>query len=170
MKFRPASRADASSLAAISIEVWIGTYIRNGVNGFFADFALSEFTADRFETLLSDPRESVIVSENRDGIDGFVRVTQDRPAPEGVASDTEIRTLYVQPRHHGRGLGKALLAQGLGVAQARGAGSVWLQTLWDNTPALGFYRAQGFDIVGRTHFRIGDEAYPNEILLRRLDG
>ncbi|MAQ83483.1 MAG: GNAT family N-acetyltransferase [Maritimibacter sp.] len=165
MSFRPAARSDASSLAAISIEVWIGTYIRNGVNGFFADYALSTFTADRFEALLGDPGESVIVSENRDGIDGFVRVTRDRAAPEGVASHTEITTLYVQPRHKGRGLGKALLAEGIAIARARGATSVWLTTNSENTDAIGFYQSQGFRVVGRTHFRIGDEAYPNEILL-----
>lgn len=62
MNLRPAQAADASSLAALSIEVWLGTYIRNGVNGFFADYALTQFTTERYRAWLDDPDEHVIVS------------------------------------------------------------------------------------------------------------
>lgn len=72
MKFRLARASDAPVLAAISIEVWLGTYIRKGVNAFFAEFALSEFTSSKLAALLEDPNEHVIVSENDDGLDGFI--------------------------------------------------------------------------------------------------
>ncbi|WP_082760166.1 GNAT family N-acetyltransferase [Agrobacterium bohemicum] len=68
MLFRHAKASDASSLAAISIEVWIGTYLRKGVNGFFADYALSEFTTTKLEAIITSDNERIIVSENEDGI------------------------------------------------------------------------------------------------------
>ena len=51
MTLRPPKTSDASSIAAISIEVWIGTYLKRGVNAFFADYALQEFTPAKIELI-----------------------------------------------------------------------------------------------------------------------
>lgn len=158
MNIRRAEITDASSLAAISIEVWLGAYIREGVNAFFADYALEEFTTAKFEIILNDPAEMIWVSENVNGIDGFVRVTSGRAASVAGCSDVELTTLYVQGRHQGKGIGLALLKQALTL------GDLWLTTNTENEPAIGFYLAQGFAIVGETHFKIQDEAYLNHVL------
>jgi len=158
LRIRPAEITDASSLAAISIEVWLGTYIREGVNAFFADYALEEFTTAKLEAMLDDPSETVWVSENVTGIDGFVRVTSGNSAPIAGCSDVELTTLYVQGRHQGKGIGLALLKQALTL------GDPWLTTNTENENAIAFYLAQGFAIVGETHFRIQGEAYLNHVI------
>ena len=168
MKIRTGQPSDAAALAALSIEVWLGTYIRKGGNTFFAEFALNEFTTPKLSAVLNDPNEHVIVSENQDGIDGFIRLSQGKGAPVSGCSTMEISTLYVQPRHHGRGLGKALLEQGLIYARSVGAPSVWLTTNSENTPAIAFYLKQGFERVGTTHFTIQDQAYPNDVFRRAV--
>ncbi|MBO1038528.1 GNAT family N-acetyltransferase [Brucella pituitosa] len=166
MKFRIAYPSDAPILAAISIEVWLGTYIRRGVSAFFAEYALNEFTSDKFARLLEDPHEHIIVSENEDGIDGFIRISDGKAAPVADCSAMEISTLYVQPRHHGRGIGRLLLEQGLKYARAAGSPSVWLTTNSENSPAIAFYLKHGFEKVGTTHFRIQDQAYLNDVFRR----
>jgi len=163
MKFRKALQSDATSMAALSIEVWLGTYLRRGVNTFFANYALSEFTASKFEALLDDPKEYFAVSENEDGIDGFIRITTGNSGPVNGCSNTEISTLYIQPRHHGVGLGKGLLQAGLRHCHEESVQSVWVATNSENTPAINFYIAQGFENVGNTHFRIQDQAYLNDV-------
>lgn len=163
MNLRVARPSDAPILAAISIEVWLGTYIRRGVNVFFAEYALNEFTSDKFATLLEDPNERVIVSENEDGLDGFIRISHGKVAPVANCSTMEISTLYVQPRHHGRGVGRLLLEQGLNYARDTESPSVWLTTNSENAPAIAFYLKQGFERVGTTHFRIQDQAYLNDV-------
>ncbi len=134
------------------------TYIREGVNAFFADYVLNEFTAAKFKAILDDPAETVWVSENAKGIDGFVRVTQGKVAPVEGYSDVELTTLYVQGRHQGKGIGLALLKQALAL------GDLWLATNIENENAVAFYLAQGFTIVGETHFEIQDEAYLNHVI------
>jgi ribosomal protein S18 acetylase RimI-like enzyme len=166
LNFRIARPADAPILAAISVEVWLGTYVKRGVSAFFAEFVLNEFTVHRFRTLLEDPHEHFIVSENEDGLDGFIRISNGKAAPVAGCSTTEISTLYVQPRHQGGGLGGALLKQGLSYARASDASSVWLTTNSENAPAIGFYLKQGFEKVGTTHFRIDDQAYLNDVFRR----
>ena len=166
MRFRLAEPSDAPMLAAISIEVWLGTYIRRGVSDAFATYALTQFTPARLAAVIGDPDEHVIVSQNDDGPDAFIRISSGKAAPVAGCSTTEISTLYVQPRHQGRGLGRALLHQGLDHAAGKGAGSVWLTTNAENAPAIAFYQGNGFDRVGTTAFRIADHAYPNAVFSR----
>jgi len=162
LSIRPAVPSDASSLAAISIEVWLGTYIREGVNAFFADYALGEFTTTKFEAMLKSPEETILVSENVVGIDGYIRVAKGRAAPVSGCSDTELSTLYVQGRHQGKGIGLALLNEALGLVE-----NPWLAVNAENEYAIAFYTAQGFSNVGQTYFNIQEEAYLNHLLAYR---
>ena len=163
MTLRKARKSDASSIAVISIEVWISTYLKRGVSGFFADYVLDEFTAPKIEALIFDPDEFILVSENEEGIDGFIRVSPECLSPIAGCSGMEISTFYVQPRHHGKGIGKRLLHRALEYCRAAAIDSVWLKTNAENDPAIAFYLAQGFEHVGETHFCIDGEGYLNNV-------
>lgn len=155
----------------MSIEVWLGTYLREGVSGFFADYVLSEFTAEKFGNSLSDPELSIWVSDNRIGIDGFVAVCSAATPPLASCSPLEITTLYVQPRHQSSGRGAALLQRAMDHCRSIGGQSVWLKVNTKNGRAVEFYLRHGFKKIGSTHFRIADSAYENfvmEVDLRRL--
>jgi diamine N-acetyltransferase len=162
-RIRKAELSDASSIAAISIEVWIGTYLKRGVAGFFADHALEQFTASKIEETLSAPGKLTFVSQNEEGIDGFITLSFDAPAPVQNCPVTEIATFYVQPRHHGRGIGKGLLEVATNHCRDIGIRSLWLATNAENSPAIAFYLSQGFEHIGETFFRIQDQAYKNNV-------
>ncbi len=168
MPLRPATIADASSIAAISIETWLSTYLKRGVSAFFADYVLDTFTTAKTERLITDPAQFILLSENADGLDGFIRLTLGAAAPVTGCSDAEIATLYVQPRHHGKGIGKMLLQAAVDHARAVGIASLWLTTNAENLPAIAFYRAQGFTHIGDTHFRIGAQGYLNHVYRKNL--
>ena len=162
---RPARASDCSSLAALSIEVWLGTYIREGVNAFFADYVLAHYTAAQFSKALDDPNEQLLVWQTTNGIAGYIRVSHNLPCPCEHPSKTEITTLYVQPRHHGKGIGQKLLNAGLSLCQELGWDTPWLATNSENEPALRFYAKHGFAIIGQTHFELEDQRYCNEVLI-----
>lgn len=164
IRIRAAGLGDASSLAALSMEVWLATYIRHGVNAFFADYALDRFTAAKFSAILSGSGEHVLVSDNAEGIDGFLRLSAGQEAGVAGCSPVEIASLYVQPRHQGRGIGAHLLAAALKRCRAQGVDRPWLAVNSENTGAIGFYERQGFRRVGQTHFRIREARYLNEIM------
>lgn len=161
---RPARLSDTSSLAALAIEVWLGTYIRQGVNAFFADYALATYTPDKYRHAIKSEQDQIFVSENTVGIDGFIHITHDKAAPTPGCSDTEITTLYVQPRHHRRGIGRSLLHTGLRYCSDHHAPRPWLAVNAENTAAIKFYAVNGFHQTGQTHFRIQDQAYLNYIM------
>lgn len=155
---------DCSSLAALSIEVWASTYLHYGISAHFADYVLAYYTPARFAEALQNPAEGLLVSQNLDGIDGYIRVTHGRPSPAGGASCTEISTLYVQPRHHGRSIGRYLLQAGLQLCRSNGWDAPWLASNSENSRAISFYLRNGFEHAGLTSFRISEAEYANDVL------
>ncbi|MGB0798785.1 MAG: GNAT family N-acetyltransferase, partial [Planktomarina sp.] len=128
------------------------------------DFVLENLTAKALLAQIESPLDAILVAEDH-GLRGFIRTTQNCPCPVDGWSDTEISTFYVRPNSQGQGIGSALLTQALNACNAP---SIWLATNSENTPAIGFYHAQGFQTVGLTHFHVEDKAYPNDVLARKL--
>jgi ribosomal protein S18 acetylase RimI-like enzyme len=161
---RKAEERDASSLAAVSIEVWVNTYLRDGVSPVFADYVLAAFGAQKFRNAIGDPDLAIWVSENRTGIDGFVTVCSTAAPPLAGCSPLEITTLYVQPRHQSGGRGGALLRHALAHCRSMGGESAWLTVEAENRRAIDFYLRHGFTRIGSTDFAIADRAYENHVM------
>ena len=161
---RRAVAADASCLSALSIEVWFSTYIKKGITPIFADYALKAYSTEAYLALLKDVNQTVLVSENIDGIDGLLRLSKNSPTDVVGCSDVEIASLYVQPRHHGKAIGQRLLRAGLKAMHEGGVEAVWLNVNAENLRALAFYEAFGFAKKGDTFFKLGGGEYLNHTL------
>jgi diamine N-acetyltransferase len=149
---RKAQERDLSGLAAVSIEVFLHTYLRDGVSPLFADYVLSEFTAQKFRNAIDDPNMAIWVSENGTGIDGFVTACSIATPPLADCSTLEIMTLYVRPRHQAGGRGVALLQRALEHCSRIGGESAWLKVNVENDRAIDFYLRHGFNKIGSTYF------------------
>ncbi|MEO0636316.1 MAG: N-acetyltransferase [Pseudomonadota bacterium] len=165
---REARPSDASSVAAIAVEVWVGTYLKMGVSKLFADYFLEHYNPERIERFISDPNQLVLVSENEDGIDGFVRVDFSSAPPLKACSGPEIATLYIQPRHQWMGKGKLLLKTVFEALRGENRPSVWLAVNSENGSAIAFYESIGFSDIGETWFQIEGKSYPNRLLQMAL--
>lgn len=77
-------------------------------------------------------------------------------------SGRRVEKLFVDPSHHGRGLGRRLLEQAIGEQ-----GVNELDVNEQNPQALGFYRRMGFEVTGRSP--VDGEGRPFPLLhLRRM--
>jgi ribosomal protein S18 acetylase RimI-like enzyme len=162
---RRAGLHDASSIAAIAIEVWLGTYLRHGVSEAFANYVLTEHSADAVRARLRSASHLLWVSENRDGINGFLQLTLGSPGPVEGCSLYEISTLYVQPRHQETGKGSGLLRACLQHVTEVGGECAWLTVNAENAGALAFYGHHGFTDVGPASFTLGGRSYENRVLM-----
>jgi ribosomal protein S18 acetylase RimI-like enzyme len=161
---RKAQEQDASGLAAVSIEVWLNTYLRDGISQLFADYVLSEFTTPKFRNAIDDSNLAIWVSDGGNGIDGYVTVCSTATSPLPDCSPLEIMTLYVRPKRQSGGRGVALLRHALDYCGGIGAGSAWLKVNAENHRAIDFYLRHGFSKIGSTYFRIGEQAYENDVM------
>lgn len=96
--------------------------------------------------IVHDPAVEVYAAVDRAGIEvGMLELDFRR------SHACEIGYFALVPELAGRGLGRWLMAQALGLAWRGGIERVWLHTCsLDHHKALGFYRAQGFVATRRT--------------------
>lgn len=66
-----------------------------------------------------------------------------------VAGEAELLNFAVAPPQRRKGVGAALLAEGIGHAAAAGARRVWLEVRASNQVAINFYLRNGFRVSGR---------------------
>jgi ribosomal protein S18 acetylase RimI-like enzyme len=77
------------------------------------------------------------------------------PDGEVDPSAGEVLAIYVDPDHHGRGAGRALMDAAVAALRDTGVGEVRLWVLEANTPARRFYERYGFVADGERHlFRV----------------
>ena len=70
-----------------------------------------------------------------------------------IADVADLNRVVVDPRHRGKGVGRALVEAGLAWAAAHGAERMLLEVEWANQPALALYRRLGFvEISFRTNY------------------
>jgi ribosomal-protein-alanine N-acetyltransferase len=89
------------------------------------------------------------------------------PAPDGEAAgfvlvrrapgEEELLLIAVRPESRGKGVGRLLLDRFFATATSNGAESVFLE-MRANNPAVGLYRASGFEPIGRRpgYYRTSD--------------
>ena len=139
-----------------------------GINPPVAEYVLSEFSNEKLQRAIANNNEQFLVSENEEGIDGYVRLSLGKFNDVEGCSSAEIATLYIQPRHHKKGIGKALLRSILVQCWAQGYFNPWLMVNEHNTQARDFYVSQGFKAVGEKYFVINDGKHLNHIMTMDL--
>jgi putative acetyltransferase len=86
----------------------------------------------------------------------------DRPIGFMITSESRLEGLFVDPRHHGRGVGRALVLHALAPHPA-----ITVEVNTQNEQAIGFYVHLGFVEIGRTSVDSQGRAYP--LIQMRLD-
>jgi len=122
-------------------------------------------TADTFTRWIDDPEAwvSYAAVETTDTPLGFAVLTApDFPIPL-TPDDIELRRIYTLATSHGHGVGPALLTAALDEARARGKRRMLLGTHPENTRAQRFYEREGFVLVGRRQFRVGDRVFDDPV-------
>ena len=144
MRIRPASRADNEAIRAI---------YNAEVVGATNTFDLVERTAADQEVWLSQHQgiHPVIVAvEEREGEEvvlgfGSLSPYRNRPAYSTTVEDS----VYIDPAHQGKGIGKALLLELLTLAASHGFHSVIARVTGENAVSAHLHESCGFTLVGR---------------------
>jgi RimJ/RimL family protein N-acetyltransferase len=122
---------------------------------------------DLIEQYANSPRAIMLVAEDDGQIVGdlTLRAISPRRALEHVAS----LGMSVRASHRRRGIGKALLEEGIAWAKGVGITRLELYVFADNTPAIALYEAMGFAHEGRRkHFVRFGETYVDDLVMARL--
>ncbi len=144
-RLRPGRLSDAAAIADYHHRCWLSAFAP------LVDPAVMEVIEPRVE------RWQLWLGEDTDH-DTIVAVDEhDQPIGHSTILDNELLHLFVDPDHHGRGLGRTLLADAETRLRAAGHRSIQLHTIVGNTPAITLYEANGWTMTDR----LDDDVLPN---------
>ncbi|MGC9192226.1 MAG: ribosomal protein S18-alanine N-acetyltransferase [Conexivisphaera sp.] len=124
------------------------------------------YSEDFFEEVLESNPDSFLVAQEEGGrLVGYImcRVEVGFPlagrAP--LVKKGHVISIAVDEGHRRRGLGRALMVEGMKALRSRGCSEVYLEVRVGNEPAISLYRGLGFRVVRRIpgYYRDGEDAF-----------
>jgi diamine N-acetyltransferase len=162
---RVAEPEDAARLAALAVQTWLHTYATGGIRQSIARYVHEHLTVDAFISQVARSDATTLVANADDHLVGYAAVEYAKPCPVRESVTTHLDKLFVQEPFIGAGVGYALLNAATAEARRRGAVSgYWLTVNSGNERARAFYRRQGLQDIGVTHFDLYGERHENRIL------
>ena len=153
IKVRAAKEKDAPRIAEIHVETWQHAY-RGQVPDAFLDnlpSTLGERIKKWQETLRKKQRGMrVFVAEMGEKIVGFCIVNPCRDEDMDKKTVGELGAIYIDARCMNRGVGSALLKEGLSFMKTQGLEKATLWVLDTNEKARTWYESKGWNVEGKT--------------------
>jgi GNAT superfamily N-acetyltransferase len=164
---RPMRAEDLDAVAELHVRSWQTAYRGIVPQGFLDGMS----PAERARRTRGRPLSGQHVAEAGGRVQGWLSVGpyRDDDADAPVPGCGEIEAIYVRPDAVGTGVGRALMAYGLGELRRLGLHPVLLWVLTGNDRARRFYQKAGFRADGVTHdYQIAGATLPE--LRYRYDG
>jgi ribosomal-protein-alanine N-acetyltransferase len=128
--------------------------------------ALPEHYSDYFfESILRELPEAFIVAELNDRIVGYIMCKIEFGFSNyrklGFVKKGHVVSVAVLERDRGKGIGKALMLEGISGVMGRKSDEIYLEVRVSNESAIKMYEKLGFQIKSklRTYYRDGEDAY-----------
>lgn len=166
---RLANPADAVRLSTLSTEVWLDTYVTDGLRPSLTQEVERLFSLQAQSDTLGKADTVILVAEQNQLIIGYAQLKYGAGhalVPSSAA--VELEHLYVQKTSTQQGIGKALLLQAEAMAVLHGADTLWLTAWVGNARALEFYTCRGYDDLGATLYCFDNEEHENRVFAKRV--
>jgi len=118
-----------------------------------------------FESILRELPEAFVVAEVNDNIIGYIMCKIEFGFSNfrklGFVKKGHVVSVAVLDQHRGKGVGRALMLEGLNGVVSRRSDEIYLEVRISNEPAIKMYEKLGFQIKSRlrTYYRDGEDAY-----------
>ena len=167
---RPARLADAAALSALMRRTFVAANGHCSSPENVAAFLETVYTPELQAREIQDPDTLTVIVEQDGQWAGFAQLRWgSTPPPEvGLLPTVELGRIYLDAAFHGRGLAAQLVANLLAAASLRGSRSVWLNVWQEAAQAIRFYQKHGFEIVGRSLFKVGDDIKDDWVMTQAL--
>jgi diamine N-acetyltransferase len=134
-------------------------------------YVRSAFAPEEIERQLREPGSVFFLAEREGRAVGYLKLNLPGAQTDLDEVDAvEIESLYVSAAHQGTGIGGALLAQAIAVAEDAGLRTIWLGVWERNTRAIAFYEHAGFRRFGEHGFQFGRIRHRDVLMRLELKG
>ncbi len=167
---RPARPTDAAALSALMRRTFLAANGHCSSPENVDRFLDEVYTPERQEGEIRDPDTLTLIVEQDGQWAGFAQLRWGSAPPPVVdlLPTVELGRIYLDAAFHGRGLAAQLVANMLAAASLRGSRSVWLNVWQEAAQAIRFYQKHGFQIVGSSLFKVGDDVKDDWVMTQAL--
>lgn len=115
-------------------------------------------------------RDSVFYFLYVDGqLSGYLKLNEDSAQTDIYDPQSlEIERIYLTKELRGKGLGSILMNKAIDVGQKRNKSYIWLGVWEKNEKAISFYKNNGFYVIGKHPFFMGEEEQTDFIMRKDL--
>ena len=168
ISIRPASLQDSAFIRSVSERTWPSTYghiISQEQIDFMLDWMYSDASLEeQFQKGCQFFIAGIVKESSELGNGELEEIGFCSVSPEDT-NEHKLNKLYVLPKAHGTGAGKALLNKAIEVTKEAGSTSLFLQVNKQNT-AYTFYLKKGFMKELEFKFDIGNGFYMDDYVMR----
>ncbi|OBT63471.1 hypothetical protein VE03_08111 [Pseudogymnoascus sp. 23342-1-I1] len=171
INIRIASLKDAATIAKLGAQVFSVTFGHSVPAHELQSFLEDSYSVAATENDLKDPMKDMVIASNQDGtILGFALLTRGstEPCVSHLDSTVQLQRIYVDPAHHGKGVGKLLAIKLDDMARSQGFKHIWLGVWEENHGAQKMYEKMGYRRVGGKNFTIGGVVQSDYIMAKEL--
>ncbi|KAI8270167.1 Dityrosine transporter 1 [Colletotrichum sp. SAR11_239] len=168
---RPATLDDAKTIAELGAHVFSVTFGHSVEPHELQAFLDESYSIEAVTKDLKDTNKDTILATDAAGdILGFAMLTRGSTEPcvadlEGIV---ELQRIYLYPKAHGTGTGKALADKLEDMARKQGFKNIWLGVWEENFRARKAYEKWGYKAVGTHDFVVGSVVQTDDILVKEL--
>lgn len=157
---------DVAELASLARESFIPAHGHSAPKADIDQYLDLNFTEANFRSELANPAFLYQTIYHEHQLAGYSKIILNMPNAHIEAQNvTKLERLYVLKEFYGLGLGAQLFQYLLTVSKEKGQAGIWLAVWTENQRAIHFYQKNGFQIVGRSDFKISETHYnPNHIM------
>ncbi|KFY50183.1 hypothetical protein V496_09544 [Pseudogymnoascus sp. VKM F-4515 (FW-2607)] len=166
-----ANTKDVATVAKLGAHVFSVTFGHSVPANELQSFLEDSYSIAATENDLKNPMKDMVVASNQDGtVLGFALLTRgsSEPCISHVESTIELQRIYVDPAHHGKGVGKLLANNLEDMARSQGFKHIWLGVWEENHNAQRMYEKLGYRRVGSHDFTIGEIVQTDYIMIKEL--
>jgi GNAT superfamily N-acetyltransferase len=171
LAFRPATTADAATLADFGRRTFRDAYVSVMEPALLARVLAQNFDADRQRAEIEDPTANWVLADMGGQLAGYAYLRAGRAPEVGSAvAPVELARFYVDREWHGRGLAQRLMDETVARARGLGARTLWLAVWQRNPRAIAFYRRYGFSRIGICSWEHTPGALEDDLMALDLAG
>lgn len=149
LRIRAARVSDAEGIAKVHVYTWQSAYLGLLSDSYLQGLSVEERTANWIKNIENPlPKSQTLVAEINGKIVGFLGVGADREAD--LSNQGEVYAIYVLSSIQGRGIGVALMREGLQALKTAGLECAVLWVLEGNLRTRAWYESHGWRSTGRS--------------------
>jgi diamine N-acetyltransferase len=167
--FRECVIDDLVTLRELSCKTYSDTFEHMNTPSNMKAYLEQAYDIGKLRGELSNINSTFYFLYNDEKLSGYLKLNEHKAQTDIYDPQSlEIERIYVTKEFQGRGLGSVLMNKAIDIANIQEKSYIWLGVWEKNDKAILFYKKNGFYVIGKHSFFMGEEEQTDFIMRKDL--